>query len=141
MHTVNNSLFRFMVVGALSTVVNYATFAFFLVGIRMAYIPASIVGYVTGMVLGYFCNRKWSFAPASHMSFKEVVQYISVYLGSLGLNAMSLFVLVEYGGVSPLVGNIFAITISTATNYVGLRYVVFGNYASRATIVKSATHE
>lgn len=141
MYVMHSSLFKFLIVGVLSTTINYATFALLLLGIHVAYILASVIGYVIGMVFGYVLNRRWSFSTTSGMSLTEVVLYGLVYMGSLGVNTLSLFALVEYGAVSPLVGNVSAITISTATNYLGLRYAVFGNYMNNATIVKSTTHE
>ena len=116
---------RFLIVGALSTALNYGTFLVCFVPLSISYMVAGIIGYVTGMLFGYVLNRTWAFESPHRWSLKEVTGYGVVYGGSLLLNTVVLAGSVELFNLSPLIGNICAIGTSTFSNYVGLRLYVF----------------
>lgn len=123
--SVDKSFHRFLIVGALSTVLNYGTFLVCFVVLSISYLVAGVIGYVTGMLLGYVLNRRWAFESRATWSFGEVTGYGGVYLFSLLLNTAVLAGCVALLNLSPLIGNICAIGISTILNYVGLRLFVF----------------
>ena len=118
-------IIKFLLVGGFSTVLNYLSFVLLFAVLRVAYIPASIVVYCIGMVLGYFLNRTWSFVSESKAISKEFVVYLVVYLFSLLLNIFILKMCVETFNISPLIGNVVAIAASTVSNYVGCVLLVF----------------
>lgn len=123
---VNHSFSRFLIVGALSTVLNYATFLGLFVTLSISYVIAGIIGYVAGMLFGYVVNRFWTFSDSNaEWHWGEVIGYGGVYAISLLLNTLVLVGCVEVLGLPPLVANICAIGASTFSNYLGLRYVVF----------------
>lgn len=120
----SGSFFRFLTVGAGSTILNYATFAL-LYTLGIAYALAGILGYLTGMAFGYALNRSWTFSTQDRATITEAAAYLFVYLASLFINTGVLLLSVESFGVDPLLGNIIAIGVSTLTNYAGCRIFVF----------------
>ena len=117
---------RFLIIGALSTAINYAIFfALFSVGIH--YALASAVGYVAGLIFGYAFNRSWTFSSVTQSMAGEFFAYMSVYALSLGLSIAALQLLVERGGIAPVLAQIGAIGVSTAFNFAGLKLFVFNH--------------
>jgi uridine kinase/putative flippase GtrA len=115
---------RFLIIGALSTAINYAIFfALFSIGIH--YALASAVGYVAGLIFGYAFNRSWTFSSVTQSMAGEFFAYMSVYALSLGLSIAALQLLVERGGIAPMLAQIGAIGVSTILNFIGLKLFVF----------------
>jgi putative flippase GtrA len=122
-----NQLVKFLVVGGLCTVLNYTVFYLNYSVIQINYVVASGIGYITGLILGYYLNRNWTFATekSHNQKRREFVIYITVYLISLVLSLLLVALLVDVLRFNPLLANVFAIGLSTITNFIGLKLVVF----------------
>lgn len=120
-------LSRFILVGSLSTVVNYAVFFGTAYLLQVYYIAASMIGYVSGLGVGYALNRNWTFSAhkATTKQYHEMGLYIGVNVTSLVLSLLLLHVLVDWVGLPAWFSNIMAIGLSTTTNFIGLKFVVF----------------
>ena len=116
---------RFLVVGGLGTALNYGIFflLFWVFGVH--YVASSIIGYVTGVILGYTFNRAWTFPPAIKSRTREFSFYVGIYLLSLTPSLIVLRTAVEVIGINPLLANVLAIATSTISNFLGLKFVVF----------------
>src|SRR3989344_3720121 len=113
---------RFVVVGGISTLINYGIFFVLYTILSVNYIAASAAGYVIGAVFGYLFNARLTFKSSAGFS---IIPYFVVYLFSL---VASLGVLKFFSvslAVSPLIANVIAIAFSTATNFSGCRWAVF----------------
>lgn len=121
----NKSFHRFLIVGAVSTAVNYALFVMLFTTTALSYLVASMIGYISGMLFGYVLNRSWTFGADVPSTLHEIFLYAAVYAFSLALNTVVLAGGVEVVGLSPLIANIVAIGVSTCSNYIGLRFFVF----------------
>ena len=116
--------FRYATVGLFATLLNYGIFYFLMEFGRVNYLVSSALGFFSGVIAGYFFNRKWTFKH-SNSSWALLVKYNMVYLFSLILSLLILKIAVARFGISPELGNIFAIVITTCTNFLGLKYFVF----------------
>lgn len=119
-------LIKFLLVGSVSTALNYLVFAICL-GLNIYYLAASLIGYLSGLSVGYLFNRNWTFSShkATHKQHQEIGTYLLVNLTSLVLSLLLLRSLVD-GLLWPAwFSNILAIGLSTTTNYLGLKFVVF----------------
>ncbi len=65
---------RFLIVGALSTVVNYSVF-YGLILLGIDYIPAAAGGFLIGVAVGYSLNKSWTFGVSAPSSPKLVAFY------------------------------------------------------------------
>lgn len=120
--------FKFLIVGGVSTIINYSTFYLLFSIFNIHYLYSSGTGYFTGLIVGYVLNRNWSFVE--HKSSKRVtefVKYLVLYIVSLLLSLISLELLVSILGVNALIANVVAIGISTIINFLGLKFIVFKN--------------
>lgn len=115
---------RFIVIGLVSTAINYATFYALYALEILHYAPASAVGYCIGLIVGYFFNKAWTFEVAQH-SVGGVAKYLTTYTASLCLSLALLTLLVDGLGVPAWLSNIGVIGVTTVTNYCGLRFWAF----------------
>lgn len=118
---------KFIVVGSLSTVVNYAVFFISYSYGQVNYLLASAIGYATGLLLSYVLNASWTFRQQSNFRLvsRQTFRFILVYVCSLGLSLGSIYVLVHWLGIDPRLANIVAICQTTVTNFLGCKYYVF----------------
>ena len=118
-------LILFLLVGGLSTIINYLIFllTFKIAGIW--YLVSSWIGYFSGVLFGYLLNSIYTFSASSQISGKNLASYIGVYLISLLIGSILLYMLVEFGKITPLISNILVICQTTVTNFLGCKFLVF----------------
>lgn len=117
--------FRFIAVGILSTIVNYLIFLAALHLLLWNYLFASGVGFLSGVFVGFFCNKNWTFLAGDVKSKSIVLSYFAVYATSLAISLIFLQVAVDIIKISPEIANILAIVITTFTNFIGSKFLVF----------------
>ena len=90
---------KFIVVGGISTVINYAIFFLSYHYGQINYLVASAIGYVTGLSLSYIFNASWTFRQqsTSHLIGNQIAR----------------------------LANIIAIGQTTITNFLGCKHYVF----------------
>lgn len=121
---------RFLVVGGLSTALNYGVFLGLLR--YLPYLLASPTGYLSGLVLGYWLNRVWAFESRGD-SDRRIAPFLLVYLGNLAISQVLLFALVEHLGVPETWANLPALVYTTLANFAGLHWFVFREGARTST--------
>jgi len=117
--------YRFIVVGVWSTIINYGIFYILLEFLSVNYLTSSAVGFISGVFAGYGFNRKWTFKVEKEKKNTEIIKYYTVYIVSLILSLLFLKIIVDVVGVDPRIANILAIGLTTFTNFVGIKMVVF----------------
>jgi putative flippase GtrA len=91
----------------------------------MHYLAASICGYMGGTINSLFWNSRWTFAGHARLGVSHVVRFFTVNIGSLLVNAGTLYIVVEHYNIPPELGQLAAITTGLAVNFVGCRIFVF----------------
>ncbi len=115
---------KFCVVGVVSTLVNYGIFYAALNFLAFHYLIASVLGFISGLVIGYPINKCWTFS-SKNSSKTHIYPYLVTYLVSLILSLIFLKIAVEYCGIAPEIANILAIILTTCTNFIGTKFFVF----------------
>jgi putative flippase GtrA len=121
---------KFIIIGMLSTIVNYFCFYILVEVAHVHYLISSGTGFMMGVIAGYFFNKNWTFQVKDD-SKTMIAQYFFVYTSSLLLGLLFLRVQVNYIGVSVYIANFIVIGLTTCTNFIGLKYWAFnkkGNY-------------
>ncbi len=121
---------RFVIVGAVCTIINYAVFFSLHSLLQVNYTLASAIGYCVGLVFGYLLNRNWTFKlqRSEQDRHKEMIAYLVVYTITLLISLAFLRLLVEWLQVNVLLANFFTIGLSTICNFTGLKLVVFKGF-------------
>jgi len=115
---------KFVIVGIISTIFNYGLFYILLTYSGVNYIVSSGLGYVLGVFVGFYLNKFFTFESKSRKYTLEVTKYFGIYTVSLVLGLLFLKGLV-FVGVGVLIANVLNIGLTTFTNYLGSKYLVF----------------
>ena len=115
---------KFCVVGLIAAFVSYSVFFILYTSFFMYYIYASLFGNISGLSVGFFLNKTWTFEVENRSLFL-LVKYLSFYMFSFALNVSILFLFVEYGKINPLISNVFSIGICAFVNFFGVKILVF----------------
>ncbi len=120
--------YRFLIIGAASTVINMGVFNFMVLRIHTSSILSSILGYILGFLFGYLFNKSWTFS-SKKKNISEPLTYFSLYFVTLLVN-MGLVFFFEWLSthdlwIHPTVYYIVVTAITTLLNFVGCKYVVF----------------
>jgi len=115
-------IIKFLIVGFISTLINYSAFALLYRLLNLNYLISSAAGYLIGLIAGYFMNKYWTFASQVEAKKRYFFMYLAVSLIS---SLAFLRFLVETKIFNPLIANILAIALSTAMNFLGTNFIVF----------------
>lgn len=115
---------RFVITGAIGTIISYSIFIFCIRVLGIHYIAANIISFCVGVTFGYNCNKRWSFAGPHHKE-NHLLEYLAVYLTSLGLSICILKITVDYMGIIPEIAYIISLCFTTGVNFLGIKYLVF----------------
>jgi len=119
-----SSIAKFVISGGISTCINYGIFYWLLNKLHINYLSASIIGYSSGLSIGFILNNFWTF-DAGNFRFLRLLAYSIIYLISLLISISFLWLTVSKLGFNPLYMNVLAIGLSTISNYIGLRFLVY----------------
>ena len=118
-------LFRFIVVGSWATIINYLLFYTLFEILDINYLVSSAFGFIVGVFSGYNFNRKWTFKVKKYKKRSETISYFIVYMVSLIISLLFLEILVNIAGLDPKIANLLTIGLTTCTNYIGVKKIVF----------------
>jgi len=119
------------IVGVFNTIVSFALFNVFLVGLSWSWFPAITVSFTMTTFLSYLINRRWTFdLRDGGVSGRESMSFFGVnllaYLASVGIMWVAE---VTFGPLSALGSNLallFAAGLLILPKLAGYRDVVFG---------------
>lgn len=101
---------KFLVVGTGGYVVNLLLF-YFLYDAGLKYQIASVVSYLIANVLMYFGNRYYTFQLGNKGFWSAFIRYLLVGMLVAGLTVSVLVVLVDVGGLHPMLGQGVALLV------------------------------
>lgn len=131
-------VFRFAVVGVVSTIVNYVVNFVFIYYNYSAHL-ASGVGYLSGVLVGFPLNKLWSFQAEKKFNLMEFLKYMGLYVITLGVNIILSglsYDLFNDRFTDPMLAKIWyylpVIVITTVLNFIGCKLLVFKGVSPRA---------
>ena len=127
--TLNNELFRFLIVGIITVLLDFI-FYYLILSINLFdHEIAKGVSFVIGLIFAFFANKKWTFRSFKK-SIKEYWKFLLLYSFSLIINIFtnSFFLIILKFTIYKLAISFLIATICSATiNYLGMKYFVFIN--------------
>lgn len=121
---VNNTMFRFLCVGALNTILGYACYAVLLF-IKTPYLIALLLSTIFGVTFNYCSYGRLAFRNRGGriVFVKFFFTYISVYC----INAVSLKLLTIDFHMTPYFGQVICLPLSVYLSWLLMNYWVYKN--------------
>ena len=115
---------KFLITGGISTGFNYLIFYLLVRNNLLNYLPASVTGYLGGLILGFFLNHLWTFEN-KEFEIRRIFGYLMVYMFALAVSTGLLWLFVDKYHFNKYYMNFVAIGISTIINFVGLNTLIY----------------
>lgn len=107
----------YLVVGCLTTLINYAVYALLTYGAHIHYIAANAAGWVAAVTFAYFANGKWVYRSTARRGWNEAFSFALSRLFSLGLETVLLFLLVDLLHIDEMVAKVPVSVLVVIVNY------------------------
>jgi len=121
---VSASLFRFLLVGGLTTAMNYLLF----VGLTQAglhHLAAATVGWAAGLIVSFVLNKRFTFEVRTRADAREVSAFVGGYLLQLLLGLAVYWVLIDGLGLTPSAAFVLNLAVVAAFSFAFMRRAVF----------------
>lgn len=117
--------FKFGLVGALNTVLDYTLFTLLFSWAHVYYLVANGISFSVAVINSYILNRRWTYR-SQHPNWRgEGLKYLTVYVIGLGISEALLFLFVEHVHLHQLVAKALTVGIVIFWNFFGTRFWAF----------------
>ena len=107
----------YLVVGCLTTLINYAVYAVFTYGLHVHYIAGNVIAWVVAVAFAYFANGRWVYRSTARRGWKEAFSFVLSRLFSRGLETLLLLVRVDRLQIDELAAKIPVAVLVVVVNY------------------------
>ncbi len=126
---IRRELARFLVVGASTVLVDFASYRGLLALAMTGTAVSKAAGFVAGTTFAYFANRFWTFGHAAHRA-GSAWRFAAVYTSTLGanvlVNSLALRLLADAVGAVQI-AFLVATGVSATLNFAGMKFFVFAH--------------
>jgi putative flippase GtrA len=123
-----NSLLRFLFVGALGTVVNVMIFFIFADRLNFNASISSIIAFCIAVTQNYFLNHLWSFKKFVNfqVNWKSYIKYVCVNIFGLIINLIVLnLILMQFNPTIKATAQLSGVLAGTFFNFILSKFYVF----------------
>lgn len=117
------TIFKYLLVGLLNTIVGLAVIYSSMFFWKVDPLLSNVIGYVSGFILGYFLNKKWTFRSQC-CDKHSFILYLGVILISYLLNVTMVFFAINLN-FSPYCAQLIGMICYTSISYVGCKAIIF----------------
>lgn len=119
---------RFLAVGGVNTVLGYAIYAalaqWVFAHVPFGYLIALVISYAISITVAFVLYRRFVFVVKGNVLI-DFLRFVGVYAVSILANAVALPLLVEFGGLNPLLAQAIVLVVTTLISFVGHKYFSF----------------
>lgn len=119
------SIISFLVVGALSALIYFSIFGFFWQLLHLNYNIAVSIAYGAAVLFHFTANRKITFKNPESTLSHQIPRYMLVITLNYLITLTCMYFVVTQGHLSPYLGILTSILVTTFTSYTLLRCWVF----------------
>ena len=116
---------KFGITGVLNTAVDLLAYALCLEVFRFNIEIAQAIGQCIAIVNSYIINKNWTFGKRKNYNITEILKFLLVNGGSIGINIASVYILHDILGVNKYLCKIPIAAITIVINYFGNKLFVF----------------
>ena len=110
-------LLNYVVVGGLTTLVNFVVY-FFCTHIQLHYLIANVIAWIFAVLFAYIANRKYVFKSEGNDQKAEFIQFVSLRAVTLVVESLLLFVCIQLAAMNENIAKIFVSIVTVIGNYV-----------------------
>ncbi len=122
------SFLKYNLVALIATSVDFTIFVFLTKVIGVWYVLAASISAVSGGMVAFWFNRSWVFHSQDPEIKKQAIRYIIVWLGSIALNTLGIYLVVENTALSEIQSKILvSVIVGVFFNFLMNKYYVFKN--------------
>ncbi len=121
-----HSFVRYVLVGGVAFVIEYASFYALFIGLGMMLVVANALSFCLGLLTAFLLNRAWVFG--THDYSKKAVHQFGFYITLAGINlllTLAIVAVLKRLGVEPTIGKLLAMVITSSWNFILLKLLVF----------------
>jgi len=117
---------RFLAVGVFNTAFGYLAFVslYLAVGTRLHYLMISAVAHAMSVAVAFIGQRTLVFRSTQPW-LGEFIRYNISLLFSFAIGLLTLYALVEFAGMTPMIGQAITLAVSVVVSYLAHRYYSF----------------
>lgn len=123
MKKLNKEVIRYIIAGVLTTGISILTYNIFR-NISIGYEASTILSWIVAVIFAYFINNKYVFQN-NNSNLKDFFKFVSCRLLSLGIDLLSMYILVDIISVNDRIAKIFVQGIVFILNYLFSKLLVF----------------
>jgi putative flippase GtrA len=136
---IHRQFFFFILNGIVSVALAYFIYKLLISSNILGINWANGIAYISGMIFGFFANRRWTFQDRKIVSRKVITSYLFLYSLTLLVNVFINALTLKF--LSNVDGHIFlsfftAISISTILNFIGMKHFVFNQHSNLSADIK-----
>jgi putative flippase GtrA len=120
------ALAKYLIVGGLAALVEWGVFGLLLHYARLHYLLAALIAFVVATLANYALGMKLLFVSKSGSVPKDVAMVFVASLLGLGVNLLTLGVLISRFAVNPIAAKIAATGAAFLVNFAARQFVIFG---------------
>ena len=121
-------LIKYLIIGVLTTVVNYVIFAICVKIIHIDMHISNIVAWIVSVIFAYFTNKLFVFESKSfkaNVLVKEIISFGAARILSLLLEELILFIFVNKMKMNEMIIKLIANVIVIIINYILSKLIIF----------------
>lgn len=122
------SIILYLVFGALTTLINIATYALFAKVLNINYLISNVIAWILAVIVAYITNKLYVFESKSfekNVLVKEVISFFIARLFSLGVDMLFMYITVGIFGYNDVIMKIFSNIIIIILNYIFSKFIIF----------------
>lgn len=117
-------LINYVVVGGLTTLVNFVVY-FFCTHVQIHYLIANVIAWVFAVLFAYIANRKYVFKSEGNNQKAEFIQFVSLRAVTLIVESLLLFVCIQMLSMNENIAKIIVSIVTVIGNYVFCKFMIF----------------
>lgn len=124
----HKELIKYLVIGVLTTVINYIIFAILVKLANIDMHVSNIIAWIVSVIFAYFTNKLFVFESKSFefkVIGKEVLKFGAARVFSLLLEEVTLYIFVNLLNMNELIIKLIANVIVIIVNYILSKFIIF----------------